>query len=71
MDIITTGRTAATKQRVTQIALQVKELMRANQSKYSRSTSVEAFLTEFGKHHGETEKVTIAEMLEALKLLQT
>lgn len=44
MDIITTGRTAATKQRVALIAQQVKDLIRANQSKYSRSTSVENLL---------------------------
>lgn len=44
MDIITTGRTAATKQRVSRIAEKVREILRANQSKYSRSTSVETFL---------------------------
>jgi DNA replication licensing factor MCM4 len=44
MDIITTGRTAATKQRVNIIAQKVKEIMRANQSKYSKSTNVEVFL---------------------------
>lgn len=71
MDIITTGRTAATKQRVARIEEQVKELMRANQSKYSRSTNVEAFTTEFSKNHGEDEKISVAEMLEALRLLQT
>lgn len=71
MDIITTGRTAATKQRISLIAGQVKELMRANQTKYSRSTNVETFLAEFVKHHTEPEKVTVAEMVEALKVLQT
>lgn len=71
MDIITTGRTAATKQRISTIADQVKELMRANQAKYSRSTSVENFLAEYVKHHMEPEKVTVAEMVEALKVLQT
>jgi hypothetical protein len=71
MDIITTGRTAATKQRISLIASQVKELMRANQAKYSRTTNVENFLTEFVKHHTEPEKVTVAEMVEALKVLQT
>jgi hypothetical protein len=40
MDIITTGRTAATKQRISQIAIQVKDILRANQSKYTRSTNV-------------------------------
>lgn len=44
MDIITTGRTAATKQRISQIATEVKELMRANQSKYSKTTNIENFL---------------------------
>ena len=40
MDIITTGRTAATKIRMTKIAEQAKELMKANLSRYSRSTNV-------------------------------
>ncbi len=40
MDIITTGRTAATRQRVSTIATQIKEIMRANQSKYSKTTNV-------------------------------
>jgi DNA replicative helicase MCM subunit Mcm2 (Cdc46/Mcm family) len=41
MDIITTGRTAATKIRITRIADQTKELLKANLSKYSsRSTNV-------------------------------
>jgi DNA replication licensing factor MCM4 len=71
MDIITTGRTAATKQRVARIAEQVKELMRANQSKYSRSTNVEAFTADFSKHHSEEDKISVTEMLEALRLLQT
>jgi DNA replication licensing factor MCM4 len=63
MDIITTGRTAATKQRISLIANQVKELMRANQSKYSRTTNMESFLSEFAKHYESQEKVTTAEML--------
>lgn len=72
MDIITTGRTAATKIRISRIAEQVKELLKANLSKYStRSTNVENFLVEYSKHYTETEKVTVAEMLEALRLLQT
>lgn len=41
MDIITTGRTAATKFRISKIADQVKEILKANLSKYSsRSTNV-------------------------------
>ena len=40
MDIITTGRTAATKTRITKVADQAKELMKANLSKYSRATNV-------------------------------
>jgi DNA replication licensing factor MCM4 len=71
MDIITTGRTAATKMRVNKIADQAKELMKANLSKYSRSTSVENFLVEYAKNYADTDKVTIPEMLEALRLLQT
>lgn len=71
MDIITTGRTAATKIRIGRIADQAKELMKANLSKYtSRSTNVEHFLAEYSKNYTESEKVTIAEMLEALKMLQ-
>jgi DNA replication licensing factor MCM4 len=71
MDIITTGRTAATKIRTGKIAEQAKELMKANLSKYLRSTSVETFLIEYGKHYVDVEKVTVGEMLEALRLLQT
>ena len=71
MDIITTGRTAATKMRVGKIAEQAKQLMTANISKYSRSTNIENFLLEYGKHYIDTEKVTVSEMLEALRLLQT
>lgn len=71
MDIITTGRTAATKQRVSRIAEKVREILRANQSKYSRSTNVETFLAEFVKQNGEEEKVSMLDMLEALRLLQT
>jgi len=40
MDIITTGRTAATKNRIMKVADQAKELMKANISKYSKSTNV-------------------------------
>ena len=40
MDIITTGRTAATRQRVSLVASQIKEILRANQSKYSRTTNL-------------------------------
>ncbi len=71
MDIITTGRTAATKMRIINIAEQAKELMKANLSKYQRSSSVENFLIEYAKNYTDIEKVTVAEMLEALKLLQT
>jgi hypothetical protein len=40
MDILTTGRTAAAKIRITKIAEQAKELMKANQQKYFRTTNV-------------------------------
>ena len=71
MDIITTGRTAATKTRITKIAEQAKELMKANLSKYSRSSNVENFLAEYSKNYTDVEKVTVGEMLEALRILQT
>ena len=51
MDIITTGRTAATKNRIMKIADQAKELMKANISKYSKSTNVENFLNEYSKNY--------------------
>ena len=63
MDIITTGRTATTKIRLTKIAEQAKELMKANLSKYSRATSVENFLTEYSKNYTDVEKVTVSDML--------
>ena len=71
MDIITTGRTAATKTRITKIAEQAKELMKANLSKYSRSTNIENFLAEYTKNYTDADKVTVGEMLEALRVLQT
>ena len=71
MDIITTGRTAATKTRITKIAEQAKELMKANLSKYSRSTNVENFLAEYTKNYTDADKVTVGEMLDALRVLQT
>ena len=71
MDILTTGRTAAAKMRITKIAEQAKDLMKANLSKYFRSTNVEAFLVDYAKNYVENEKATVSEMLEALKLLQT
>lgn len=37
MDIITTGRTTATKIRISKIAEQSKEFMKANLSKYATS----------------------------------
>ena len=71
MDIITTGRTATTKIRLMKIADQAKELMKANVSKYSRQTSVENFLNEYSKNYTDVEKVTVSDMLEALRFLQT
>jgi DNA replication licensing factor MCM4 len=71
MDILTTGRTTANKLRISKIAEQAKELMKANMSKYSKSTTVENFLVEYSKNYIDTEKVTVQEMLEALKMLQT
>ena len=53
------------------IADQAKELMKANISKYSKSTNIENFLNEYSKNYTDTEKVTVSEMLEALRLLQT
>lgn len=63
MDILTTGRTAAAKMRIVKIAEQAKDLMKANLSKYFRSTSVENFLVEYGKNYADAEKVTMSELL--------
>ena len=71
MDIITTGRTAATKQRIARIAEQIKEILRANMTKYIKQTNVDAFLADFAKQHAEETKTTPPEMIEALRLLQT
>lgn len=49
MDIITTGRTAATRQRMAMIAEQIKEILRANQAKYSKNTNIEGFYTDFSR----------------------
>lgn len=40
-------------------------------SKYLKQTNVEAFLADFSKQHTEETKITSAEMMEALRLLQT
>ena len=45
--------------------------MKANVSKYSRQTSVENFLNEYSKNYTDVEKVTVSDMLEALRFLQT
>ena len=71
MDIHTTGRTAAAKIRITKIAEQAKELMKANQQKYFRTTNVQNFLVEYSKNYNDSEKVTVSQMLQALKLLNT
>ena len=71
MDIINTGRTAATKNRITKIAEQAKDFMKANHSKFTRGTNVENFLNDYSKTYHDSEVVTIAEMLEALRVLQT
>lgn len=71
MDILTTGRTAAAKIRITKIAEQAKELMKANQQKYFRTTNVQNFLVEYSKNYNDSEKVTVSQMLQALKLLNT
>lgn len=60
MDILTTGRTAAVKMRIAKIAEQAKELMKANQQKYFRTTNVENFLVEYSKNYNDSEKVTVS-----------
>lgn len=52
MDIITTGRSTSTIQRIKDLAIQAKDLMKANSSKYSKATSIETFYAEFMRHHG-------------------
>ena len=51
MDIITTGRTANSKQKVVDVAKRAHEFMKANFSKYVRTSYVESFLGEYKKHH--------------------
>lgn len=71
MDIITTGRTAATKMRIGKIAEQARDLLRANFSKYLKSHTVENFLAEFTRHYSDADKVSLPEMHEAFRMLQS
>ena len=51
MGIITTGRTTSIKNKILRIASQAKDLLKANMSKYNRATLIDAFLSDFLRHH--------------------
>lgn len=52
MDIITTGKTSASRQRVQVIMEKAKEIIKSNITLYMKSTALESLLAEVEKHMG-------------------
>jgi DNA replication licensing factor MCM4 len=52
LDIITTGRSSAIKQRIEEVAEFAKAMLLANEAKYRKGTYLEQFMEEFSRHGG-------------------
>jgi hypothetical protein len=70
-DIISTGKSQASKQKMQLVAKKLSAMLTANESKYRKTTSLEQVEIDYNKIAGQDGEASRQEIYEALKLLET